>query len=129
MINILVLNKWRPEKDNPNFAMVAIRDKYIKEAEEKNEDIQIKCEWETMTIPVEEARKRIRFSRPVADKATGLLQLLAYFIWNKDPAPRSKEAIKQAAKIRKKAKKQKILDEAAALYAKDPDAWRRKYTV
>lgn len=67
----------------PYYGKVAIRDKYVKQARETNQDIQITCEGASMVIPVENIERRCtgRSGVPVKDKFSGKSHWLIYFNW------------------------------------------------
>ena len=127
---VLVLNKWIPDDKNPGFAMVAFRDIELKRAKEKDcEFIEVRTNFETMTLPLEGIDKKVKSSRPVTDKATGTMQTLLYFIWKKDIVGDDPVKKKEAAKARKKATMMKAYELSNKLHEQDPEAWYKKYVL
>ncbi|MFW6173503.1 MAG: hypothetical protein ACOC5T_07155 [Elusimicrobiota bacterium] len=62
--------------------MVAIRDKYVKEALKKKEDLEIIHENENMIIEWNQIEKRIHsISKPIPDKFSNAIHKLIYFHW------------------------------------------------
>ncbi len=68
---------------------VAIRDKYVIEAQETGQDITIKCQGRQMHIPNEEIDPRItgRTKNPVADRFSKERHHLVYFDWKPEQDP------------------------------------------
>ncbi len=95
MIKIYIRNKWK--------GMVALRDNDIDKAKEAGEDIELRCEWETMTVPLVEIDKRIKFIKgPFKDKFNGETYNLVYFWWTKDKIGNDPGKKRQETKDKKK---------------------------
>jgi hypothetical protein len=93
-MKVFVKSKWN--------GLVAFRDKYITEAQEKKENLQILCEGETMTIPYDQVESKIKSQRPVKDKFSEKMQNLVYIWFEKD------KVVLTAKEKREKKKKEKI---------------------
>jgi len=83
---------------------VGIRDKYIKEANEKMEGLEIyhKFTGEVMYIPANKIQSSIvaRSEKPVEDKFSGEKHFLVYFNWR--PTSKQKSLLDYEKKIKKK---------------------------
>lgn len=124
MIKHLVLHKWYPKTTNK--AMVGIPEDDVNAWVEANEDVQIRCEWEEMTIPAEELIKRIAFKHTVTAK-DGTKVVLVNFEWEKDGT--KAEKARQKRKDKKKATMLKAYELSNKLRAQDPDAWYKKHVL
>jgi hypothetical protein len=125
MIHHLVLHKWY-SKTNPDKPMIGIPENDVNYWLEANEDIQIRCEWEIMTISVEDLQARILFKHTITAK-DGTKITLVNFAWEKDGT----EAEKKRQKIndKKKATMMKAYELSNKLHQQDPEAWYKKYVL
>lgn len=78
MIKVRVKTLWQGQ--------VGVRDKYLKEADQKKEDLVIVVDEETMTISSAELRSRIKAKsdRPFKDRFSNQSHWLYYYDWKPD---------------------------------------------
>ena len=76
MIQVNVKTPWK--------GMIAIRDKYIKEAKRRKEDISINCNNNSLIIPFNDIDKEIlmKSSHMFKDNFSNESHYLIYFKWN-----------------------------------------------
>jgi len=130
MIKVLSLHKWYA-KDKPDAPMVGFNEFKVEEWIEANQDVEIRCEWERMTLLAGEIKSRILFTgtKYYTDKKTGKQYRLVNFAWKKDKVGSDPVKQRQARKDKKKATMLKAYELSNKLHAQDPEAWYKKYVL
>jgi len=99
MIKYLILHKWY-SKTSPAKAMVGVPESDVNDWLGANDDVEIRCEWEVMTIPAKDLKERILFKHTITLKS-GAKSTLVNFAWEKDGADAEKRKQKRKGRGRR----------------------------
>ena len=118
----IVNHKWN--------GMAHLPDRYIKRAKLEAMPLEIHCEGEIMTIPLEDLDKLVKFSKgPFKDNYGRTPYMVLYYWWKKDKVGKDPIKRKKALKEKKKYTTVKAYELSNKLHEQDPDEWFRKYVL